>query len=572
MAISAAKRAPKTIYRQDYSPPDYRIERVELRFELDEEFTTVQARLGVVRHHAPDPNGPRPLVLDGQQLELLELRLDGKTLAADCYAVDADSLTVFVVPETFTLEATTRLRPQDNTSLEGLYQSSGNFCTQCEAEGFRRITYFLDRPDVMAVYTTTLVADKSRYPVLLSNGNPVAGGELEDGRHWITWHDPFKKPSYLFALVAGRLSRVEDRFTTRSGRPVALHFYVEPQNVDQCDHAIASLQKAMAWDEDVYGREYDLDIYMIVAVGDFNMGAMENKGLNVFNTQYVLAKPATATDADYQGIEGVIAHEYFHNWTGNRITCRDWFQLSLKEGLTVFRDQEFSADMNSRAVKRIGDARVLRSAQFPQDAGPMAHPVRPDSYIEINNFYTVTVYNKGAEVIRMLHTLLGKQGFRRGMDLYFERHDGQAVTCDALVTAMADANGTESESVPPVVQPGRHARTAGHRQLRPGRPHVYADGAPVLSSHARPAPQAAVPYSSGHRTAGRHRPRPAAATRRRGRARRRPAGAGTTPAGTHLQIHSCAHGPRAFVAAQFLRAGQVADGLPRRGAAVSTGT
>jgi len=441
--IAAARQAPKTIYLRDYTPPDYLIEQVELRFELGEESTLVHSRLHVARNHVPTAGSPRPLVLDGQQLQLLGLRLDGAELTPDRYEVEPERLTLFVVPERFELEVLTRICPQDNTSLEGLYQSSGNFCTQCEAEGFRKITYFLDRPDVMAVYTTTLTAAKARYPVLLANGNLIASGELRDGRHWATWRDPFKKPCYLFALVAGHLQRIEDTFTTRSGRQVALHLYVEPQNIDQCGHAMASLKKAMAWDEEVFGREYDLDIYMIVAVGDFNMGAMENKGLNIFNTKYVLARPETATDADYQGIEGVIGHEYFHNWTGNRITCRDWFQLSLKEGLTVFRDQEFSADMNSRAVKRIGDVRVLRSAQFPQDAGPMAHPVRPESFIEINNFYTVTVYSKGAEVVRMLRNLLGKEGFRRGMDRYFERHDGQAVTTDDFVKAMEDANGID---------------------------------------------------------------------------------------------------------------------------------
>jgi len=436
-------QAPKTIYLKDYTPPAYHIERVELRFELGEDFTTVHSRLAVVRHHGPGAAGPPPLVLDGQQLELLRLRLDGEELDPGRYTVDPDHLTLFEPPEIFTLAVVTRIRPQDNTALEGLYTSSGNFCTQCEAEGFRKITYFPDRPDVMAVYTTTLTADSARYPVLLSNGNLVARGELEDGRHWATWHDPFPKPCYLFALVAGHLLCLEDVFVTRSGRPVALQVYVEPQNIDQCAHAMAALKKAMAWDEERFGREYDLDVYMIVAVGDFNMGAMENKGLNIFNTKFVLAKPETATDADYQGIEGVIGHEYFHNWTGNRITCRDWFQLSLKEGLTVFRDQEFSADMGSAVVKRIADVSLLRSRQFPEDAGPMAHPVRPESYMEINNFYTATVYNKGAEVMRMMQTLLGRDGFRRGMDLYLARHDGQAVTTDDFVQAMADANGVE---------------------------------------------------------------------------------------------------------------------------------
>jgi aminopeptidase N len=481
---SAANQTPKPIYLKDYTPPAYLIERVELRFELGEEHTLVHSHLWVVRNPHIAFSHAYPLILDGQQLELVALRLNGVSLEPTQYTLDTEHLTLPLVPDTCELEITTRIYPQTNTSLEGLYQSSGNFCTQCEAEGFRKITYFLDRPDVMAIYTTTLVADKARYPVLLCNGNLIASGALADGRHWARWHDPFKKPTYLFALVAGQLQRVEDTFTTRSGRQIALHLYVEPGNIDQCDHALRSLKKAMAWDEKVFGLEYDLDIYMIVAVGDFNMGAMENKGLNIFNTKYVLAKPDTATDADYQAIEGVIGHEYFHNWTGNRVTCRDWFQLSLKEGLTVFRDQEFSADMGSRAVKRISDVRLLRSSQFPQDAGPMAHPVRPESYIEINNFYTVTVYNKGAEVVRMMHTLLGKEGFRRGMDLYFSRHDGQAVSTDDFVSAMEDANGADllqfrrwySQAGTPELQVSGHydphARTytLGIRQFCPPTP------------------------------------------------------------------------------------------------------
>ena len=433
--------APKTTDLKNYTPPAYRISTVDLRFELGENCTTVHSRLSVIRAETT-PAG-MSLVLDGQHLELLTLKLDGAPLAADCYQIDADHLTLRNPPAAFELTVVTRIHPQDNTALEGLYQSSGNFCTQCEAEGFRKITYFLDRPDVMAVFTTTLVADQSRYPALLSNGNLTDSGPLDDGRHWARWHDPFPKPCYLFALVAGHLVHIEDRFITHSGRRVTLRIYVEPANIDQCDHAMHSLKQAMIWDEQGFGLEYDLDLYQIVAVGDFNMGAMENKGLNIFNTKYVLARPETATDADYQGILSVIGHEYFHNWTGNRVTCRDWFQLSLKEGLTVFRDQEFSSDLGSRGVKRIDDVRVLRSSQFPQDAGPLAHPIRPDSYIEINNFYTVTVYNKGAEVIRMIQTLLGQDGFRRGMDLYFQRHDGQAVTCDDFVAAMADANGTD---------------------------------------------------------------------------------------------------------------------------------
>ncbi len=434
-------KTPKTTYLHDYTPPAYRIPRIDLHLDLGDAHTTVQSRLHIVRAETT-PAGT-PLILDGQHLELLALALDGKPLSDAHYRIDADHLTLLDPPASFELAVTTRIHPQDNTALEGLYQSSGNFCTQCEAEGFRRITYFLDRPDVMAVFTTTLLAEQARYPVLLSNGNPVASGTLDDGRHWATWHDPFPKPCYLFALVAGHLNYIEDSFTTQSGRLVTLRIYVEPHNIDQCAHAMYALKQAMAWDEQRFGLEYDLDLYMIVAVGDFNMGAMENKGLNVFNTKYVLARPDIATDADYQGILGVIGHEYFHNWTGNRVTCRDWFQLSLKEGLTVFRDQEFSSDLGSRGVKRIEDVRILRSSQFPQDAGPMAHPIRPDSYIEINNFYTVTVYNKGAEVIRMLQTLLGADGFRRGMDLYFQRHDGQAVTCDDFVAAMADANGAD---------------------------------------------------------------------------------------------------------------------------------
>jgi aminopeptidase N len=427
------------VYLKDYRAPDYSVETIELRFELAETVTDVHSRLTISRNC----RDACPLVLDGQDVELLALKMDGNTLPESEYHVDEKQLIIQRVPEKFELAVTTRIRPQENTSLEGLYRSGGNFCTQCEAEGFRKITYFPDRPDIMTVFTTTLAADKTDYPVLLSNGNLIDQGELDDGRHWATWHDPYNKPSYLFALVAGKLEFIEDRHTTRSGRNVTLRIYVEPENINQCDHAMRSLKKAMTWDEQVFGLEYDLDIYMIVAVGDFNMGAMENKGLNIFNTKYVLAKPDTATDSDYQGVEGVIAHEYFHNWTGNRVTCRDWFQLSLKEGLTVFRDQEFSADTGSRGVKRIDDVRILRSLQFTEDAGPMAHPVRPDSYIEINNFYTVTVYNKGAEIVRMIHTLLGQEGFRKGMDLYFERHDGQAVTCDDFVAAMEAANAAD---------------------------------------------------------------------------------------------------------------------------------
>lgn len=431
--------SPKTSYAKDYRPPAFLIETVDLQFELDPACTRVKSTLSMRRNPASEAC-PHDLVLDGEQLTLIGLGMDGARLPSGRFQVSDTGLTVFEVPDTFTLEVETEIHPERNTSLEGLYVSSGNFCTQCEAEGFRKITYYLDRPDVMARFTTTIYARRDRYPVLLANGNPMATGELHDGRHWVRWNDPFPKPSYLFALVAGDLVAVEDNFITKSGRSVDLKLYVQAHNRDKCEHAMHSLQKAMRWDEEVFGLEYDLDIYMIVAVDDFNMGAMENKGLNVFNSKYVLARQDTATDTDYQNIEGVIGHEYFHNWTGNRVTCRDWFQLSLKEGLTVFRDQEFSADMNSRAVKRIQDVRMLRTMQFAEDAGPMAHPVRPESYIEINNFYTVTIYEKGAEVIRMQHTLLGREGFRKGMNLYFQRHDGQAVTTEDFVKAMEDAN------------------------------------------------------------------------------------------------------------------------------------
>ncbi len=432
---------PKTTYLKDYTPPDYLIDAVDLHCSLDEEETQVQARL-TIRKNPDAPIGPAPLELVGEELMLESVRLDGRALTSAEYQLGKAALVVPTVPSdrAFVVEIETRINPKANTALEGLYLSNGMLCTQCEAEGFRRITYFLDRPDVMARYTTTLSADKSRFPVLLSNGNKVGEGELDNNRHWVSWSDPYKKPSYLFALVAGRLECLADAYTTGFGRTIDLRIYVEPHDLDKCGHAMQSLKNAMAWDEAVYGREYDLDLYMIVAVGHFNMGAMENKGLNIFNTKYVLARPDTATDADYEQIEGVIGHEYFHNWTGNRITCRDWFQLSLKEGLTVFRDQEFTADRTSRAVKRITDVNILRTRQFPEDAGPLAHPVRPDSYIEINNFYTATVYEKGAEVVRMIHTLLGTEGFRKGIDLYFERHDGQAVTTDDFVKAMEDAN------------------------------------------------------------------------------------------------------------------------------------
>ena len=431
-----------TIHQKDYTPPDYLIETVELCFDLKPELTRVVSRLSV-RANYDRSAGVRPLVLDGEELRLVSLKLNGEEIPATRYQLTEERLALPGPPESFTLEVTTEISPQANTALSGLYASGPMLCTQCEAEGFRRITYFLDRPDVMAAYTVTLRADQKSCPVLLSNGNRVAQGELQEGRHFATWHDPFKKPCYLFALVAGDLVHSADRFSTMTGRQVNLEIYVEEKNRGKCGHALRSLERAMRWDEEKFGREYDLDTYMIVAVDDFNMGAMENKGLNIFNSKYVLASPESATDEDYQAIEEVIGHEYFHNWTGNRITCRDWFQLSLKEGLTIFRDQEFSADMESRPVKRIADVKALRSAQFAEDASPLAHPVRPESYVEINNFYSMTVYHKGGEVIRMLCALLGQDGFRSGMDLYFERHDGQAVRVDEFVQAMADAGGRD---------------------------------------------------------------------------------------------------------------------------------
>lgn len=432
---------PITVYRKDYTPPAFAIEHVDLVLDLDPQRTIVTSTLKLQRTGAADA----PLVLSGEALELIGITLDGQLFTA--YRADDDTLTLTGLPSQCTLQITAACNPAANTTLSGLYVSNGNFFTQCEAEGFRRITYFLDRPDVMTTYRVTLRADRAACPVLLSNGNLLSQGDLPDGRHEAVWEDPFRKPSYLFALVAGKLERIEEKIVSASGKEKLLQVWVEPQDLDKTRHAMDSLIHSIRWDERRFGLELDLDRFMIVAVSDFNMGAMENKGLNIFNTKYVLANAQTATDVDFANIESVVAHEYFHNWTGNRVTCRDWFQLSLKEGLTVFRDQEFSADMmgseSGRAVKRIEDVRVLRQVQFPEDAGPMAHPVRPDSYEEINNFYTVTVYEKGAEVVRMYQTLLGRDGFRRGMDLYFQRHDGQAVTCDDFRAAMADANGRD---------------------------------------------------------------------------------------------------------------------------------
>lgn len=429
--------ASKTIYRADYRPPVFTVNTVNLQFDLYDDNTQVTNTMHVQRAQAGD------LYLYGEDLTLVSIHLNGALLPHDALQYDDENLILSNCPDDMVLTIVTRIQPQLNTALSGLYRSNQLFCTQCEAEGFRRITYFPDKPDTLACYTTRITADKTTCPVLLSNGNLIESGESPDGRHWAVWHDPFKKPSYLFALVAGQLACVSDTFVTASGNLIDLKLYVEPGNENRCAHALASLKKAMRWDEEQFGREYDLRTYMIVAVSDFNMGAMENKGLNIFNSKYVLARPDSATDSDYADIEGIIAHEYFHNWTGNRITCRDWFQLSLKEGLTVYRDQEFSCDMNTRDVNRIQDVQALRNMQFPEDAGSLAHPVRPESYQEINNFYTATIYNKGAEVIRMIHTLLGKEGFRHGMDLYFQRHDGQAVTIDDFVAAMSDATNRD---------------------------------------------------------------------------------------------------------------------------------
>ena len=434
--------AGKTVFLSDYRVPDFLIDETQLVVELFEHEALVTARLRLRRN--PATGAPTaPLMLHGRALELLEVRVEGRVLAAEEYLVDDEQLSIAKVPTSFLLETRTRLKPQENTSLEGLYKSRVMFCTQCEAEGFRKITYYLDRPDVLSSFTTRIEAEKARYPVLLSNGNLIASGELGGGRHFATWQDPFRKPSYLFALVAGDLAHVADTFRTSSGRSVDLRIYVEAKDIDKCDFAMSALKRAMRWDEEVYGREYDLDIFMIVAVDDFNMGAMENKGLNIFNSSCVLAKPETSTDFSFARIEAIVAHEYFHNWSGNRVTCRDWFQLSLKEGFTVFRDAEFSADMGSRAVNRIEDVGLLRTVQFAEDSGPMAHSVRPESYMEISNFYTVTIYEKGAEVVRMLANLLGPAQFRAGTDLYFARFDGQAVTTEDFVRCMEEVSGMD---------------------------------------------------------------------------------------------------------------------------------
>ncbi len=424
----------------DYRPPAWRVTDATLVFELEAGATEVQAQLQL----RPDPAQPgAPLRLDGEELELLSIEIDGTALPAERYRQDAHGLTIDGVDADCTLRTRVRIHPERNTRLEGLYASEQSLFTQCEAEGFRRITFFVDRPDVSARFNVTLRADRARYPVLLSNGNPAGAGELPDGRHWAQWVDPHPKPCYLFALVAGKLDKLSSPFRTMSGRDVMVQIWADPADVPRCRHALDSTLRAMRWDEERFGREYDLDVFNIVAAQDFTMGAMENKGLNIFNARYILADVDTATDIDFEGVESVIGHEYFHNWSGNRVTLRDWFQLSLKEGLTVFRDQEFTSDLHSRALKRIDDVRLLKSRQFVEDAGPLAHPVRPSSYTEINNFYTATVYEKGAEVVRMLHTLLGEETFRAGLDLYFDRHDGGAATIEDFLTAMHEVSGRD---------------------------------------------------------------------------------------------------------------------------------
>ncbi len=437
-----SQATPQIFRLIDYAPPPFLIDTVALDIDFQAGVAIVGCQLSL-RRNPLSTDLAAPLVLDGEDLELLQLSLDGVELDTLHYELTDAHLTLHQLPDFFVLHTLTRIKPDTNTQLSGLYRSEHGYFTQCEAQGFRRITWFLDRPDIMSVYTVTLHADQTALPQLLSNGHPIASGQSSNGRHWVTWQDPYAKPCYLFAVVAAKLDVLNDTLMTASGRNVQLAIYVDPGKRDQCAHAMLALKKAMRWDEETFGLECDLDHYMIVAVGDFNMGAMENKGLNIFNTKFVLARPDVATDSDYENIDRVVAHEYFHNWTGNRVTCRDWFQLSLKEGLTVFRDQEFGADVHNRSVARIRDVRGLRSSQFPEDAGPMSHPVRPHSYIEINNFYTATIYDKGAELVRMIHTLAGSAAFRRGMDLYFQRHDGMAVTCDDFVAAMADASGVD---------------------------------------------------------------------------------------------------------------------------------
>ncbi|MBB6123669.1 aminopeptidase N [Sphingobium subterraneum] len=497
--------APTVIHRADYRVPDWLVPDIALDFALDPETTRVHATLSVTRNGAHD----RPLRLDGDGLVPLEVLVDGRPLDPNEWTLDNDTLVIPLGGERHSVETRVALAPSANSKLMGLYASGGLLCTQCEAEGFRRITFFPDRPDILSRYTVRMEADKTAYPVLLSNGDPVASGEAADGRHWAQWNDPFPKPSYLFALVAGDLSCNADHFTTMSGRAVKLGIWVREADLPRTEHAMKALKDSMAWDERTYGREYDLDVFNIVAVDDFNFGAMENKGLNIFNSRYILADAETATDADYDAVEGVVAHEYFHNWSGNRVTCRDWFQLSLKEGLTVYRDQCFSADMGSPAVKRIEDVRALRAAQFPEDGGPLAHPVRPESYMEISNFYTATIYNKGAEVIRMMALLLGPDRYRKGTDLYFARHDGQAATCEDFVRAMEEGGGIdltqfrrwyEQAGTPRIAvsvkhDPDSHSATVTLEQSLPPTP-----GQPTKQPMAIPLRTALFDRQSGEQT------------------------------------------------------------------------
>jgi len=483
---------PRTIHLKDYTPPAYLVDRIELDVDLRADDALVTATLAMRRNPA-SKEIDAPLALDGDELELVTVSVDGSLLRDSEYEAAPDGLTIHHVPPAFTLGTVTRIVPQKNTKLEGLYPAASGFVTQCEAQGFRRITWYPDRPDVLARFVTTLHADKAKYPVLLANGNLAGSGDEPGGRHWARFDDPFPKPAYLFAMVAAKLEAIEDAVTTRSGRRAHLLVYVEPGKLDQAAWSMDCLKRAIAWDEKRFGLELDLDRYVIVAVGDFNSGAMENKGLNIFNAKYILARPDTATDTDYLNIDRVVAHEYFHNWTGNRVTCRDWFQLSLKEGLTVFRDQEYGADTYSRAVTRIQEVRGLRSAQFPEDAGPMAHPVRPQSYMEIRNFYTMTVYEKGAEVVRMQHTLLGEEKFQAGMRLYFERHDGQAVTCDDFVQAMEDASGTDASSRIDLAQFRRWYDVAGTPVLDCSGTH--ADGVFTLTVKQSMHPPFHIPFA-----------------------------------------------------------------------------
>lgn len=477
---SSTGTAPLIIRRQDYRPPDWLVPDIALDFVLDAARTEVRSLLKVRRNGAHD----RPLKLDGDELTPLEVRVDGQPLTPNQWAMEGGALIIPLGGEEHEVETLVALAPQSNSKLMGLYASGGLLCTQCEAEGFRRITFFPDRPDVLSRYSVRLEADKRLYPVLLANGDPVEKDDLPDGRHWARWNDPYPKPCYLFALVAGNLACNADSFTTQSGRNVQLGIWVKEADLPRTAHAMQALKNSMAWDERVYGREYDLDVFNIVAVADFNFGAMENKGLNIFNSRYILADPDTATDLDYDGVEGVVAHEYFHNWSGNRVTCRDWFQLSLKEGFTVFRDQNFSADMGSAAVKRIEDVRVLRAAQFQEDSGPLAHPVRPESYMEISNFYTATIYNKGAELIRMMALMLGPERFRAGTDLYFERHDGEAATCEDFVRAMEEGGGID------LAQFRRWYEQAGTPHVRALLTHDAASGTAelTLEQHMAPTP------------------------------------------------------------------------------------